>query len=392
MRKKKLLYASPFPPQKSGISDYSEVLVYALKKYYDIAILIDDYKLSENRWYSDFDVIIYGKMDIDFDSYDYKIYNIGNNPHFHSYIYEICLKHPGLVIMHDFVLYYLVTGYYEGLGNVFSKIYEIGGAQALSIIKYAMQKEKKSSLLEYKSIASKLPLNMELLKSDNKFMVHSEYTKNRICKCINNDLKVRKINHIKLEKSDTVILNKHRLFKKFGIPEDALIISSLGYIAETKLNDLVCKAVLKLKEKYEKKICYVMVGEGDFADKFIDNYVVFKTGYVTMDEFNSFLFYSDIVANLRYPSMGETSGSMIRVMEYGKPSILISDGWFAEIPEDCAVILKTNEFGELEEKIDYLLKNDKYRENLGKAAKRYVDTYFSAESVCAKIKDFLEND
>ena len=46
MKKPSLLYASPFAPMKSGISDYSEILVYALKNEFEITLLIDDYKLE----------------------------------------------------------------------------------------------------------------------------------------------------------------------------------------------------------------------------------------------------------------------------------------------------------------------------------------------------------
>ena len=55
MLKERLLYVSPFPPMKSGISDYSEILVYALKQYYDIDLLIDDYILSNKKMYLLFD-------------------------------------------------------------------------------------------------------------------------------------------------------------------------------------------------------------------------------------------------------------------------------------------------------------------------------------------------
>lgn len=113
MEKKKLLYVSPFPPEKSGISDYSEILVYQLRDKYEITLLIDNYKLTNKKMYDDFEVVIYWKDRIEFEKFDYILYNIGNNPFYHSYIYELCLTHPGMVILHDCVLYYLVAGYYE---------------------------------------------------------------------------------------------------------------------------------------------------------------------------------------------------------------------------------------------------------------------------------------
>ena len=45
----------------------------------------------------------------DYDKYDYLVYNVGNNPDFHSYIYEAALAHPGMIILHDYMLYYLLN-------------------------------------------------------------------------------------------------------------------------------------------------------------------------------------------------------------------------------------------------------------------------------------------
>ena len=91
---KTLLYASPFPPIKSGISDYSVDLIYGLKKYFDITLLIDDYVLTDPALYQDFKVLVYGKDELKINDYDYLVYNIGNQPFYHAYIYELCLKHP----------------------------------------------------------------------------------------------------------------------------------------------------------------------------------------------------------------------------------------------------------------------------------------------------------
>lgn len=174
MKKLSLLYASPFAPVKSGISNYSEILIYALKNEFDITLLIDDYQLENQVLYEDFDVFVYGKDTICFEEYDYIIYNIGNHLGFHCYIYELCLRHPGMVILHDCVIYCLVYGYYEKKGKVYSKIFEIGGSEAVSKVKHAIREIGRNPV-EYCKIISELPLNKELAESGNKIMVHSQY-------------------------------------------------------------------------------------------------------------------------------------------------------------------------------------------------------------------------
>src|SRR4029079_11564980 len=46
----------------------------------------------------------------------------------------------------------------------------------------------------------------------------------------------------------------------------------------------------------------------------------------------------DALVNLRYPTVGETSGSVIRALSLGKPLIVSDVGWFHELPDD--VVLK----------------------------------------------------
>lgn len=391
MEKEKILYVSPLPPQKSGISDYSEILIYALKEYYDIDLLIEDYRLSNKSMYQDFGVFVYKKDSVNFSKYKAIIYNIGNNPQFHGYIYELCLKRPGLVIMHDFVLYYLIVGYYAGKGKLYSKLYEIGGVEAIAIVKHELKSERKN-LLEYKNIAPVLPLNKELIKSGNKIMVHSDYARKRVESMTQKDVKIKKINMIAQTKKKVHIIARDRLFNKYNIPVDAILIGSFGYVAETKLNEFMCKAILNIQNKCSKKVCYVMVGEGNYVDEYVDNKTIFKTGYVDSDEMDSFLKYIDIGANLRYPSMGETSAAMLRLLENGKPTIIIKDGWFAEIPEDCVVPLGIEEIDRLESVILQLLSDEEYRGEIGKNAQEYIKNNHSEEAVCLEIKKFIEEE
>ena len=45
----------------------------------------------------------------------------------------------------------------------------------------------------------------------------------------------------------------------------------------------------------------------------------------------------DICVNLRSPTMGETSGSVIRQLSLGKPVVVSDVGWFAELSGDVAL-------------------------------------------------------
>ncbi|MCI8364808.1 MAG: glycosyltransferase family 4 protein [Eubacterium sp.] len=386
MKKPSLLYASPFAPMKSGISDYSEILVYALKNEFEITLLIDDYKLENKNLYHDFDVVVYGKDNVPFEAYDYIVYNIGNNQDFHCYIYELCLEHPGMVILHDFVIYCLIYGYYEKMDRVYSKIYEIGGSEALLKVKYAV-KEAGRDLLKYWEIVSELPLNRELAESGNKIMVHSQYALDQLSRY---NVCARQINMIQQVSEEFREIEKQVLLERYSIPEDAFLICSFGGIGQTKLNHIVCEVISDIKDSLDKPICYVMVGDGDYVDEFIDYRYIFKTGYVNMDEFDSLILHSDLILNLRYPSMGETSAALLKILQMGKACIINEGGWFSEIPDECVIKVSREDMkNDLKNAILYYLREQEKREFVGDSAKKYIEKEYNTAAIVQNITQFL---
>lgn len=388
MNKSKLLYASPFSPVKSGISEYSEILVSELIKYFDVTLYINDYELESDFLKSNCRIVKEKENSIDFEEYEYRIYNIGNNPYAHQYLYEKCLKYPGMIILHDLVLYYLFIGYHFQKGDIFATIYQNEGMECFKKIKRTVNMDNQLGL-ENKKLASQFALNKEIIESGNKIMVHSEYALQKI-KELSSETCVRQIPMIRQVHKGFENIDRNVLFERYGIPKDKIILASFGYIGETKLNDLICRVVKKIVEKSDLNVCYLMVGEGDFANEYVDNEIIYKLGYTDIDEFNSFISYSDVVLNLRYPSMGETSASMLRIMEMGKACIINNDGWFKEIPDACAQKIPINHIEyHLENTLEDLIKNEEKRIQIGQAAREYVEHEYDTEKIIKSIMDFL---
>src|SRR5207253_10077670 len=56
-------------------------------------------------------------------------------------------------------------------------------------------------------------------------------------------------------------------------------------------------------------------------------------GFTPIEDFSGFVAACDIVLNLRYPTVGETSGSLLRALGLGR-AVLVSDvGAFHELPD-----------------------------------------------------------
>ena len=383
---KTLLYASPFPPKKSGISDYSETMVYGLKKYFDVTLLTDDYRLSNEKLYEDFDVKVYGRDKIDFNRFDSILYNAGNCAAFHKYIYDCALKHPGFIILHDLVLYYLTLEYYRDRTDYYSKIREIAGPETFFELKLELRKGKE--LLHCgPDIAVKAPLNKELLLNSKGVIVHSQYSKDKLL-TEHSSLKVLKIGHPSFS-FRTADLKGDHLKNTFGIDDSAFVIASFGAIHATRHNDIVCRAVKRMNSESKSKIYYVMVGTGDFADGYLDSHII-KTGYVPQDLYDDILSRCDIVVGLRYPSMGETSGSLIRALSAGKPSVVTDDAWFSELPDDSVIKMDMNASeDDIYEKLRYFAVNRGQLKNISDSASRYINGRPGLDEECKKIRDLL---
>jgi hypothetical protein len=79
----------------------------------------------------------------------------------------------------------------------------------------------------------------------------------------------------------------------------------------------------------------------------------------------------DVLVNLRSPTMGETSGSVIRGLSLGKPMLVSDLGWFSELPDGVALKIPVDEYevptiaGAIELAADHAAE-------LGAAAREYV--------------------
>ena len=62
-----------------------------------------------------------------------------------------------------------------------------------------------------------------------------------------------------------------------------------------------------------------------------------REDYVPEERLWSLMAACDVLVNLRSPTMGETSGAVIRGLSLGKPMLVSDVGWFAELPDDVAL-------------------------------------------------------
>ena len=64
---------------------------------------------------------------------------------------------------------------------------------------------------------------------------------------------------------------------------------------------------------------------------------------MTEDRLWALMAACDACLNLRAPTMGETSGSVVRQLSLGKPVVVSDVGWFSELPDEVALKIPVDE-------------------------------------------------
>jgi hypothetical protein len=181
-----------------------------------------------------------------------------------------------------------------------------------------------------------LPASIDIANRSRAVIVHNRYAADRL-----RSLGVRTPIHIvphPYQPHPEARSRREDLRAKHGFDAQHRVIGFFGFLTSAKRSDVVLKAFGQARMK-DAGLRLLIVGEpAPNIDTlaFADDGVTF-TGYVPDAEFDAYFAAADRLVNLRYPSAGETSGTLIRAFEAGKPIAVSDYAQFAELPDDCVV-------------------------------------------------------
>jgi len=164
----RIAYVSPFPPQKSGIADYSAELLPHLMNYFDIDLFVQpDVKISDPFLRDNFRVYTWDTLLERRDGYATVVYQVGNSP-LHSPMTDLLREMPGVVVLHDFFLNNIPFTEESIFGKKRAFLHEINNSHGLrGVIEY----------IKYGIGAArfKWPINWRAVKYAQELIVHFEY-------------------------------------------------------------------------------------------------------------------------------------------------------------------------------------------------------------------------
>jgi glycosyltransferase involved in cell wall biosynthesis len=340
-RRFKISFWSPLNPRPSGVSDYSELLLAELGKCADVHLFLDGYQPSNLALFDlfpTFDSRAFPYISHRH-SYDIILYQVGNNP-LHRYMYRPILDWPGIVTFHDVCIYHFIHAVLALGGNPEEFWQEVAYSEGPEVVKKARVDYLKGTLDDYL-----LLLNKRLVTASRGVITHSEWAAKQLQKH-NGTPPIRVIPHGMLFLEDEGMRFGRLVRQLLGLPEKGFVFGVFGNLHRVKRLPVVLRAFARVHKEYPETGLFIMgrvdpSAIGDIDPLQQDPQAARAQGihlYLAYASYELMLMAMqavNVAINLRYPTAGETSGSLSTLLGFGKPTIVSAVGSFTEYPDDC---------------------------------------------------------
>lgn len=127
-----------------------------------------------------------------------------------------------------------------------------------------------------------------------------------------------------------------------------LRLVQFGYTGPNRRLQKVLEALAPLKDEVDFHLDVMgNVWDPDYIQRRIDELGLSRNvrlnGFVEENELDRKLRAAHLVFNLRYPTMGEASGSQLRIWNAAAPSVVTNLGWYASLPENTVFKIEQDE-------------------------------------------------
>ena len=359
----KVAYFSPLPPERSGIADYSGLLLRALRRRVDVTAVRRGRRKAPRGT-------------------DVALYHVGNNPDAHGWIVDALERRRGLVVLHEFVLHHLVAGLTLGRGD------KEGYRRAMQREAGAVGRMLAHGVIDgvvphlWEVRPADFPLARPILACAGGLIVHSLYVE----KLARDAGFAGPIWRIPMPAwPEATIEPDGELARR-----DGPLIGCVGHIVPSKRIGQLLTAFARLRATFPGA---VLVLAGAARGVQIETRLeqlglkrgedVLVLGHVDEDRLWALLAACDLCVSLRWPTMGETSGSVIRALGLGRPLVVSDVGWFSELPDRVAakIPVDESEVAVLTGVLERLCGDPQLREQMGAEAREYIRREHDLERV-----------
>jgi len=365
----KIAFFSPLPPAKSGIADYSAVLLEHLRRLAEVETFEDQ------------------PRPFDANKYDAIVYQLGNNPH-HGFAYEMAMQHPGIVVLHEANLHHLIADLTINRGDWDAYIREVdlnAGPRARDYAERYVRTLQRGPDYD-------IPMLKPVLQRSRGVIVHSAAVENEL-RNLGYAGPVAKIPH----GAWLVDADRMEYRTKLGLDERTPLIGIFGFLKPYKRIAESLRAFARLI-RVRPDARMILVGEAH-PELPLDSMIsalnlsahVRHIGFAPIEDFNGYLGACDIILNLRYPTVGESSGTLLRALGMGKTVVVSDIGSFREYPDEICLKAPVDQSEEdhIFEYLNLLVSRPEIAQALGSRARKWVERECNWDLVAQRYACFL---
>jgi glycosyltransferase involved in cell wall biosynthesis len=397
---------SPLPPKKSGIADYTAALCEALQPTYTIDLYHEAGYVPEPALADgDFaccDARLFARQAVA-RNYHAVLYQMGNS-RYHHFMYEAMLAHPGLVTLHDFCLagFYLSYSFLKDRDRDFirAELLRWYPDQAAAIAQVLDPSQTDWEVIGSACAERGWTLNRTILASALRTVVHSPWCLEQIRAAAPRE--ARRVDVIPLGRrvgSLASARERAAIRARLGLPHEALVVASFGFINRDKLCVEALRAFRPVADA-DPSALFVFAGEETDAGAArresqvlgLEDRVRFL-GRQPAADYADLIRATDIGINLRRPpTNGETSAALLDLLAAGVATIVTDVATFGDYPNAVVRKVRWDARGQktLGQVLLELARDPGARQALGVRAWNHVRSHHEWSRVAERYVDAIE--
>ncbi|MFC5511705.1 glycosyltransferase family 4 protein [Massilia jejuensis] len=383
----RLAFVSPLPPQRTGVAAYAVELLAELASHFEIELVVaqDEVILPpalrhlpvrQANWF-----LAHG------DQYDQVLYQFGNSP-FHSHMFALLARHPGVVVLHDFFL---------GGALVHA---QMSGAHPRAWVDALFHSHGYAAVRASESAAGRgqahkdWPASLPVLENATRTIVHSLHARQLAADWFG-QAAAHDIDVIPHPRTPPPAIDRAAARAALGIAPDTFLVCSFGFVAPNKLTHELLRAWTGSTLHADRACALVLVGANHDSPYGMEVEALIRAagpgahiriaGWTDDAVYRQYLQAADVGVQLRTHAHGESSGAVLDCMNYALPTIVNANGSMAEFPPDAAWRLPDAfAVAELSAALETLRGDPARRTALGQGAVALLDARFRPAR-CAQL-------
>lgn len=314
---------TPLPPAWTGTADYAAALLPELEKLVKVEV--------------------FERVPRSFDpkAFDTVVYQIANNT-YHSAFYEAALRHPGVVVLHEPNLHDLVKGKTLDAGNEAAYLREV----VYEIFSHELCDVATDTALLQCPQPRTFSMSRRLLDKATGCIVHSGYAE-RAVRMKNYAGPLAVVPH----GAAAIDADAAPFRAALGLPPGTPVVGIYGYQRPDK-RTLECLQAFAALRRFVPNAHVIVVGQphpdvdlqSSIRELGLEKHASLVGFQQSLADFDGYLAACDVVVNLRNPTFGETSGTMMRAFGLGKTVIVSDNGSNHDLPDDICLRLPDDEY------------------------------------------------